>query len=319
MIIQKVQRSISAMVTLALVIHSCMPKQTEKPTQHASGAYLVVLGVAQDAGIPQVGCSKSCCVKGSKKMVASLGLYDASTGSSWIFDATPDLPDQWKRLTELTGSSSSFKPDGIFLTHAHVGHYSGLMYLGLEAAHTSQVKVYAMPRMMDFILSNGPWSQLVKLKNILPTSIHSNELILVSPSIQVNPLQVPHRDEFSETVGYEISGIKRSALFLPDINKWSEWEINLSDMVMKHDYLFLDGTFFSGDELPGRDISKVPHPFVLETMEILKSLPVELKERVYFIHLNHTNPLLQENSQALQLLKQNGFKVAEEGLRFSLD
>ncbi|MBM3178319.1 MAG: pyrroloquinoline quinone biosynthesis protein PqqB [Bacteroidetes bacterium] len=316
---RKAFRLILCVFIVPLLVTSCSPKPQESIAKEESGTYLLVLGVAQDAGMPQIGCTKSCCTSGIKKMVSSLGLYDGASGSRWIFDATPDLPEQWGKFIAWTKSSSDVDPEGIFLTHAHIGHYTGLMYLGLEAAHASHVRVYVMPRMMDFLQSNGPWSQLVKIGNILPVAIQSDEWLRIAPTIQVRPLLVPHRDEFSETVGYEIVGSKRSALFLPDINKWSQWKFQLSEMVDKHDYLFLDGTFFSGDELPGRDISKVPHPFVLETMEILKSLSPELKRKVYFTHLNHTNPLLQINSSAEQIVKSNGFNIAAEGMRFDLD
>ena len=310
---------ILSIILLNLLLLSCRSKPEESSGKDHPGTSLFVLGVAQDAGMPQIGCTKSCCASGLKKMVSSLGLYDVSSGSHWIFDATPDLPDQWRKFSEWTGSTGTDNPDGIFLTHAHIGHYTGLMYLGLEAAHASQVKVYAMPRMMSFIQSNGPWSQLVKIGNILPVEIQSDEFIHITSSIKVKPIMVPHRDEFSETVGFEIIGEKRSVLYLPDINKWSAWQFQLSDMVAKHDYLFLDGTFFSGQELPGRDLSKVPHPFVLETMEILKSLSPDAKRKVYFIHLNHTNPLLQTTSAALALIKQSGLNVAEEGMRVDLN
>ena len=85
-----------------------------------------------------------------------------------------------------------------------------------------------MPRMAEFLKTNGPWSQLVELGNIDVFSIQDNQAVSVlHEEVSVTPLRVPHRDEFSETVGYRIEGPKRSALFIPDIDKWTVWERSL--------------------------------------------------------------------------------------------
>eukprot|EP00957_Ditylum_brightwellii_P156501 11911053-Ditylum_brightwellii.AAC.1 len=69
-------------------------------------------------------------------------------------------------MVSITVAPTKKTPDGIFLTHAHIGHYTGLMYLGREALGAVDVPVYAMPRMRSFLKNNGPWSQLVSLGNI---------------------------------------------------------------------------------------------------------------------------------------------------------
>lgn len=288
----------------------------------ASDQFLVVLGVAQDAGYPQIGCERADCIAAQKdrslrKLAVSLGLVDRSTKQKWLFEATPDIGEQLFALNRFL-QSKSMMPDGIFLTHAHIGHYTGLMYLGREAAGSNAVPVYAMPRMKAFLIDNAPWSQLVGLKNIEIRLINDDEPIALSPNLKVTPFLVPHRDEFSETVGFEIKGRKKTAVFIPDIDKWSKWNRNLRDVVKSSDYVLIDATFYKNGEIPNRDMSEIPHPFVEETMALLDDLTKTEKKKIYFIHFNHTNPLIERYSKEHKAVVKKGFQVAYEGLRFDL-
>jgi pyrroloquinoline quinone biosynthesis protein B len=200
-----------------------------------------------------------------------------------------------------------------------MGHYSGLMHLGREALGAQGVRVAAMPRMVNFLTTNGPWSQLVELGNIELVPLEDNRpLPVFDGDVQVTPLRVPHRDEFSETVGYRIDGPNGSALFIPDIDKWTMWERSLVEELSRVDYAFVDATFYDSVEVNHRDMSEIPHPFVVETMDALTQLPSEGRAKVHFIHMNHTNPLLDANSEASQYVESQGFHVAREGMSFGL-
>lgn len=287
--------------------------------QDNSNPFIVVLGTAQDAGYPQAGCDKACCKKYREKKIAKqkvscLALFDPATGQKWIFDATPDFTEQLSTADEIQKGNLS----GIFLTHAHIGHYTGLMYLGREAMNTNEVPVYAMPRMLDFLQHNGPWSQLVNLKNIELRKLKADSAVKLTGDISVTPILVPHRDEFSETVGFSIRANSKSVLYIPDIDKWEKWEKEIRQMVMNHDYLFLDGTFYSAGELPGRNMTEVPHPLVQESISIFKELPEADRKKIWFIHFNHTNPLLDKTSSEYAEVKRKGFGIAEEGLKIIL-
>ncbi|MEQ1645661.1 MAG: MBL fold metallo-hydrolase, partial [Pyrinomonadaceae bacterium] len=261
-------------------------------TTFAASPYVLVLGTGQDAGVPQMGCETPFCKRAwsdnsLREMVASIALVDPDSGERWIFDATPDLPEQFEILKRSIIPSSN-RIDGIFLTHAHIGHYTGLMYLGRESMNTSEVKIFAMPRMRRMLHENAPWSQLISLKNIVVEPITNKIAIPVNVRITVEPFLVPHRDEFSETVGYRIKTSSRSLIFIPDIDKWSKWQTSLADVVRANDILLLDGTFYADGEI-ARPMSEVPHPFVTETMELLKGLSAADRAKVYFIHFNHSN------------------------------
>ena len=281
--------------------------------------FIVVLGTAQDAGYPQIGCDKECCKKYwdkkiGKQKVSCIALFDPSTNQKWIFDATPDLTEQLHKADKIQKGNLS----GIFLTHAHIGHYTGLMYLGKEALNAKEVAVYAMPRMYDYLQSNGPWSQLVRLSNIKLQKIKADSSIKLTDKIFVIPILVPHRDEFSETVGYSIKTENKTLLFIPDIDKWQKWDMDIKQLAKKHDYLIIDGTFYKDGELPGRNMSEVPHPFVQESMELFKDLTSAEKQKIWFIHFNHTNPLIDKSSNEYKEMKSKGFNVSIEGSRISL-
>ncbi len=290
------------------------------PTEkHPSEQFITILGIAQDAGFPQADCQKEHCQqfwdgKVKKRYVVSLGLTDQSTGQNWMFEATPDFTDQLHQLITTSGNDDL---SGIFLTHAHIGHYTGLMYLGHEVMGASEVPVYAMPRMKAYLENNGPWSQLVNIDNIALNEMASDSSIQLSPNISVTPFLVPHRDEYSETVGYRISSPGKSVLFIPDINKWHIWERDIIEEIAKSDLALIDGTFYDADELPGRDMNEIPHPYVEESIALFKNLPEAEKSKVMFIHFNHTNPLIL-NSPERREVEKLGFKVASEGLIIGL-
>jgi len=136
-------------------------------------------------------------------------------------------------------------------------------------------------------------------------------------NIDVIPIQVPHRDEYSETAGYIIKGKNKKALFIPDIDKWEKWDKNLIDLVNDFDYLLLDATFYDSMEI-NRDISEIPHPLVSETISLLNSLSKENKSKVYFIHMNHTNSMLNPISDLSKSIISKGFNIARLGQKLYL-
>ena len=194
---------------MILVFFSCQEKKIAKephPNEMSTltkgvGVSLILLGTLQDAGAPQLNCNKKCCQglfeqADSARRVSSLGLLDFNTQKKYLFDATPDISKQLHALKKASPIATSSIVDGIFLTHAHIGHYTGLMYLGKEAVNETEVSVFAMPKMSSFISNNGPWSQLVTNRNIVLQPLVANQAISLSPTLQVTPFLVPHRDEY---------------------------------------------------------------------------------------------------------------------------
>lgn len=284
---------------------------------------LIILGNVQDGGAPHMGCFKSCCAplytQPNKTLkVVSLGVLDAREEKTYLFEATPDIATQMAFLRTAAPFRAGSAPDGIFITHAHIGHYTGLMFLGRETLNADQVPVYSLPRFADFVASNGPWDQLLELKNIRLHPLSEGDPVSLSAHLQVRAFRVPHRDEYSDTAGFEIAGPEKKALFIPDIDKWERWETSLIAAIEQVDLAFIDASFYDNAEIGYRDVSEIPHPFVVESLALLEALPGELRARVYFIHMNHTNPMLNPDSEASKAVIAAGYGIARMGDRFKL-
>jgi pyrroloquinoline quinone biosynthesis protein B len=296
------------------LLFSCQTPQKSTTPTNLPQQFIVVLGIAQDAGYPQPYCGKACCEaiaegKEKRKNVTCIGIVDQETQEVFMVEATPDFTEQ-QRILRGYLSDKSQPLSGVLLTHAHMGHYTGLMYLGREAIGAKETPVYAMPKMQNFLEKNAPWSQLVGLKNIKIVPLTADSNVNLTKNITIKPIIVPHRDEFSETVGYIISTKNKRALFIPDIDKWAKWKRNIIEEVGRVEVALLDATFYQNGEIPNRDMSEIPHPFMEETMRLFQNLPD--KSKIQFIHFNHTNPVLRQTEERKSVLKQ-GFGVCTEG------
>lgn len=314
------QAQISVLILSILFLYSCnsdsKTERVKRPQQ-----YITVLGIAQDAGYPQIDCDKDCCrlfydKKEPKKLVSCLGLVDLENKKKWLFDATPDIGLQVLDLKNNHLDNGKVI-NGIFLTHAHIGHYTGLMHFGFEALGGESIPVYAMPKMKSYLEDNGPWSQLVSMNNIELRQLQNDSIIALNNTLRVTPILVPHRDEYSETVGYKIEGKHKSALFIPDIDKWNVWKRDIIEEVKKVDYAFLDASFFKDGEI-SRPMSEIPHPFTTETTTLFENESLETKAKIFFIHFNHTNPALLESHPLKDSILNLGFNFAMEGDVFPL-
>jgi len=269
---------------LAALVASGAMRAGQGPPPGPPDWTLVVLGIAQDGGIPHLRCHDALCAavrEGRRRAetVASIGVVNRRTGEAYVFDATPDFRAQVHRLT------GGRTPDGIFLTHAHIGHYTGLMYLGRESIGARDVPVYGTARMTAYLRSNGPWRLLVEQRNIELSTITPQKPMDLPGGLRVTSFLVPHRDELTDTVGYRIEGPRASALYVPDTDRWETWNTSIRDLADTADLALLDGTFASPAEVRGRDIAEIPHPMMPVTRELLRGA----RARLRFIHVNHTN------------------------------
>jgi pyrroloquinoline quinone biosynthesis protein B len=172
--------------------------------------------------------------------------------------------------------------------------------------------------MARFLRENGPWKRLVALENIDVREVTPDVAFALTPSVSAMAIRVPHRDEDSDTVAWLVSGPSRKLLWLPDIDKWEKWDRRIEDVVRDSSLIaFLDGTFFSADEIPGRSIRDIPHPLVPETVDRFGGRAPARPAEVFFVHLNHTNRLFWD-AAARRDLQRKGFGIAEQGMRFKL-
>ena len=276
----------------------------------------ILLGVAQDGGLPQAGCTCKHCREARadpalRQRVVCLGLVDRAAGQSWLIDATPDYRGQLHALQERAPECPLA---GIALTHAHVGHYAGLIHLGREAANTQDLPLYASARMAGFLRQHAPWSQLVALGNVELRVLAPDREVQLSPRLWLTPMAVPHRDEYSDTMAYVVRGPRRRLFYCPDIDGWDRWSRDLEQVVSGVDVALLDGTFFSASEVPGRDVTQIPHPLATDTAQRLAGADSEVR----LIHLNHSNPLLKQGPER-EWLAARGVGVGATGMSWRLD
>jgi pyrroloquinoline quinone biosynthesis protein B len=229
-------------------------------------------------------------------------------GQAWLLDAGPDFR---RHLALLAHHDARLA--GIMLTHGHIGHYTGLMYLGREAMDTTRLPVWAAPRLAAFIAANGPWEQLVTAGNIDLQVVHHQQPIELSAHVTATAFPVPHRDEYSETVGYRVAGPDQAIVYVPDTDSWDNWETPIEDHLAGSDVALLDATFYDASELPGRDVGTIAHPFVADSLQRFSALPDSERAKIHFTHLNHTNPLLDASSTEYIRVVRTGMSVATEG------
>jgi pyrroloquinoline quinone biosynthesis protein B len=282
------------------------------------GPYIVVLGIAQDAGYPAAGCSRECCARAWDDValwrhVSCLGLVDPQSGQDWLIDCTPDFPAQLQALNQEMSEAPRPGPTGILLTHAHTGHYAGLIHLGREALDSHRLPVLAMPRLHAFLRQSEPWRSMVLDGNLELVELADSREVQLSKQLSVTPLLVPHRGEQSETVAYVVRGPRRRVLYVPDIDAWDQWDLGVESVIARMDVAFLDGTFFAAGELGERDMSDIPHPPIAESMERFTPLAETERNKICFIHFNHTNPVLNRASEAGRRVLSGGFGLAQEG------
>lgn len=291
-----------------------MEKPQDNPVEQSGKPFVVVLGVSQDGGHPHPGCHRPCCQQvwdapHLRHHVACLGVVEPNSGQTWLIDATPDFPHQLMWLQRTAGSQSLA---GIILTHAHMGHVIGLSYLGREALNTRELPVWTMPRLSTLLRENQPYQSLLSEGHIKLTQLSDGQDVELVDNLRVTPFLVPHRDELSETIGIRIDGPTASLAYVPDCDTWNDWIIPVEKVISEVDFALLDGTFFSSKELEQRNRSDVRHPTVKGSMKRFVGISPDERDKINFIHFNHTNPLLNPESHEAKLTAAKGFHFAQE-------
>jgi pyrroloquinoline quinone biosynthesis protein B len=264
---------------------------------------LLILGSGQDAGSPQVGRDGS---NGLARTASSVAVI-SSDGTVLLFDASPDIRVQYQRLAEFCGYAPPL--DGVFVTHGHMGHYSGLLHFGKEGASTDDLPLFAPESVLEFLEANEPWASLFTGGNLIPIAIDDAAATL--GEITVTSVPVPHRAEFTGTVGYSIAVNDVPWVFyLPDIDGWDEWP-EADTVFGSHQVCLIDATFSSPDELPGRDLAAIKHPLVTDTIGRFRHLTDD--RTMMLTHINHSNPLGVPDAPITVETRDLGFAIAYDG------
>lgn len=320
----------TAVALLVLSASGCVESPPAASGPLSPGAldpYVVVLGTAQDGGLPHAACTCPHCDaarrdRTRRRRISSIAIIVPSTGRRFVVDATPDLREQIDLLpavrAHVQGRVDRAPVDGVLLTHAHAGHYLGLAFFGFEAIHTSRLPVHATPRMAAFLRANSPWSRLASREEIVLRETPPGLAFELDAGVRVTPFAVPHRDEDSDTVLFKIVGPRHTIVYVPDTDTWATWSSAARQALAECDTALIDGTFFAADELPGRDVTTIGHPLMVATMDLLQDEVRAGRLRVLFTHLNHSNPALDPQGPERRAIGERGFAVAEDGQRLPL-
>jgi len=265
---------------------------------------LLILGSGQDGGSPQVGTATP---RGLARSASSIAVL-SDDGTVLLFDVSPDIRLQYQRLAAHCGHAPPL--DGIFITHGHMGHYAGLVHFGKEAASAHGLPLFAPESVLEFFEENEPWASLFTGEHLVPVA--TNDATATIGEATVSAIPVPHRDEFTGTVGYSIAidGVPW-VFYVPDIDGWDEWP-EAEDVLSQHEICLLDATFSSPDELPGRDIAAIKHPLVTDTITRFSHLTDE--HTMILTHINHSNPLGDPGAAITTEAHDLGFLIAYDGL-----
>lgn len=280
----------------------------------------IVLGIMQDGGLPHAGCRCERCLAafvdpGRSQYAACLAIVDnrQHPAGVWLIDATPDIKFQLNLLADWLGPHPSRparlrQPTAIFLTHGHLGHTLGLAHFGPEVMAVKQLPVYVPAGLVRVLAENRLWQPAVQCLDLQAIE----EPLCLAPDLTIEPIPVPHRDEWAAgTFAYRLVGPNQSLLYLPDIDRWEEWP-PARPLLATVDVALVDGSFYHLDELGGRP--PVAHPLIPDTLRLWQGCP----GRLYFTHLNHTNPALDPHGLAYQTIRAAGADVACTGQQFQL-
>ena len=285
---------------------------------------VVVVGIAQDGGVPQAGCSCERCVSAlndpSKILYPVSCVIRGLDGSVHLIEATRSLAHQLGIAANSLDEGDSLVPDSVSLTHAHLGHIDGIGQFGKEAMGGSRVPLFASSSVIR-VLEERRLSSPFQINGVSPGAPFSPT---EGCGFELDFVRVPHRDEYSDTHAIRVIGPNHSLLFLPDHDDWGGTlglvgQGGIRDWLdhMGVDFAMIDGTFWSDDELGGRDMAQVPHPTISESLELLGEKR-EGDPEIIFIHLNHTNPAIDGDSIQAGHLSNLGWSIGEQGSKILL-
>ncbi len=300
-----------------------------------------VLGAAAGGGFPQWNCNCRNCDgvrKGSLRATprTQSSIAVSADNINWIlFNASPDLLAQYKSFAELQPARTirDTAIRSVVLMDAQIDHTTGLLML----REGRPLEIYCTDMVREDLSTGNPlfkilghycgvnWHEVPTGRGNTFPVIGAEELTFTAvPSKSNAPPYSPHRDNPLEgdNIGMRIAD-PRSGKVLFYAPGLGEIEPHLKPFLEEADVLMVDGTFWTDDEMirlglskkHARDIGHLPQSGAGGMIEVLKPLKASRK---ILIHINNTNPILDEDSDERRQLADAGIEVAYDGMDVKL-
>jgi pyrroloquinoline quinone biosynthesis protein B len=303
-----------------------------------------ILGSAAGGGFPQWNCACSNCSRlrdgtlhGSARTQVQVAV--SSDNSNWyLLSASPDLPRQIEAFPPLHASAKSRETPiaALVLPGGDLDQVLGLILL----RESQPLRAYATPSIRKIIMENNIIFAMVKQQISWNDVFPGREFELVSiggtnSGIRCLPFALtgkyPHyvsQEQASllppdqAVLGLRIqhSSGGGTVVYMPGMPSIEEsWLEHLENC----DLLLVDGTFWTDDELiriqgGGRTARQMGHLPVSGPGGSLEQLIRLKRPRKIYIHVNNTNPILDEDSPEYQHVQQAGWEIAQDGAEFEL-
>jgi pyrroloquinoline quinone biosynthesis protein B len=305
-----------------------------------------ILGSAAGGGFPQWNCNcRNCeCVRAGtlpSKSRTQTQVAVSNDGHSWfLLNASPDLRMQIEQTSALQpripGRDSPI--EGVLLTSADIDQIAGLLSL----RELQPFRIYCTPSLRQILQEdNSVFGMLnrvpqqvcwmdVKIDEIFPLrtaagkssgvgcevfSLGNRYPVYISPERAAT--LVPEEASLGVMLTASSGGRLAYMPAVPAINE------RLLQVLESADLLLFDGTFWSDDELiqvqgSGATAREMGHVPVSGTEGSLRKLAALRRPRKVFVHVNNTNPMLDESGAEFRELRAAGWEVAEDGWHFNL-
>ncbi len=299
-----------------------------------------VLGAAAGGGFPQWNCNCRNCdgvrkgtVRATPRTQSSIAL--SADGIDWVlFNASPDLLAQYKSFAPLQ-PARAIRDTGIrsvVLMDAQIDHTTGLLML----REGRPLEIYCTDMVREDLSTGNPlfkilghycsvnWHEVSVRGDSFPI-LGAEGLSFTAVPLKSNaPPYSPHRDNprDGDNIGMRIADPSSGKVlfYAPGLG---EIEPHLKPFLEEADVLMVDGTFWTNNEMialglskkHARDIGHLPQSGPGGMLEVLKPLKAQRK---ILIHINNTNPILDEDSDERRQLTSAGIEVAYDGMEVEL-
>jgi pyrroloquinoline quinone biosynthesis protein B len=301
-----------------------------------------ILGSAAGGGFPQWNCACPNCAavrsgqfNGRARSQTQVAV--SGDGQSWfLLGASPDLRYQIEASPELhpAGGLRHSPIGGIVLASADLDHVLGLLLL----RELQPLQVHAVESVINILRTQN---SMFGMLNRVPDQVRWNSIAAgesfalksvdgANSGIDCRPVALCSRfpayvkepsASDDATLGFVLSDSSGTTLgFFPQLPKLTP---ELKSLFATLDCLLLDGTFWSDDELirlqgsgqSARDMGHIPVGGEDGTLRQLAGLT---KPRKMYIHINNTNPILNEAGPEYRTVRDSGWELAEDGCHFNL-